>query len=127
MNLYPKPNCGGNHSTGKTLIEIFAVRDQYGVYASGEEQSVKWCQECGAVVVDKEIDGRFAGAVVTMKFPKVLLQGIPIPPQEFKVEQLMGPTVSKGGVNTECTVQRPPPPQAQGESITREIHLHFAH
>ena len=32
---------------------------------------VRWCRECGAVVVDKDYDGRvFAGNVMKMKIPK---------------------------------------------------------
>ena len=146
--LYPKPKCGGNHSTGATLIEVYAVRDEYGLNPSGEERSVKWCQECGAVVVDKEFDGRFAGSVVPMKFPKVLTQGIPIPktpsPLLPHVHDLTEGMVKKGGVNLKPTTSRPPAPQAQGVrivesrsegpketwpsySITREIHEHFLH
>ena len=31
---------------------------------------VRWCGDCGAVVVDKEFDGRVSpGAVMMMKFP----------------------------------------------------------
>ena len=40
--------------------------------SSGEERSVYWCSECGAVVVDQEFDGRRFASTVPMKFPKTL-------------------------------------------------------
>ena len=30
---------------------------------------VRWCSQCGAVVIDVEVDNRLMGAVVEMKFP----------------------------------------------------------
>jgi hypothetical protein len=35
------------------------------------ESVVRWCPECGAVVVDREVDGRQMGCVVDMKFPGI--------------------------------------------------------
>lgn len=36
-----------------------------------EEHVVRWCQKCGAVVVDVDYDGRTAaGAIMKMKFPQ---------------------------------------------------------
>ena len=35
------------------------------------EASVKWCPECGAVVIDKTTDNRVMGRYVNMLFPKV--------------------------------------------------------
>lgn len=35
------------------------------------ENVVRWCADCGAVVVDKDVDGRtHPGYVMKMKFPK---------------------------------------------------------
>ena len=35
------------------------------------DEVVRWCKECGAVVVDIEVDGRVQpGRVMPMKFPK---------------------------------------------------------
>ena len=51
------------------MVEIYRRRN-------GEEESyvVRWCSECGAVVVDTEYDGRTQpGSVREMKFPKTLI------------------------------------------------------
>ena len=37
-----------------------------------EEHVVRWCRDCGAVVVDSESDNRLFGYVVKMRFPKFL-------------------------------------------------------
>lgn len=38
----------------------------------GEAASVKWCQHCGAVVVDREFDGRLTNiSLVKMQWPEV--------------------------------------------------------
>ena len=60
-----KPKCsGGKHS----LIKITSNEISY-----GEVEVVRWCSECGAVVVDTDYDGRTAaGACMKMRFPKVL-------------------------------------------------------
>jgi hypothetical protein len=35
------------------------------------ETVVRWCEDCGAVVVDKDVDGRtYTGYVRKMQFPK---------------------------------------------------------
>ncbi len=35
---------------------------------------VRWCSECGAIVVDEDYDGRTKpGAIMKMRLPKVLL------------------------------------------------------
>jgi len=36
------------------------------------ESVVRWCPECGVVVVDREVDGRLMGSVVKMKFPETV-------------------------------------------------------
>jgi hypothetical protein len=36
------------------------------------ESVVRWCPECGAVVVDREVDGRLMGSVVKMQFPETV-------------------------------------------------------
>ena len=35
------------------------------------ESVVRWCPKCGAVVIDREVDGRLMGSVVKMKFPDI--------------------------------------------------------
>jgi hypothetical protein len=35
------------------------------------ESVVRWCPECGAVVIDREVDDRLMGSVVDMKFPEI--------------------------------------------------------
>jgi hypothetical protein len=35
------------------------------------ESVVRWCPECGAVVIDREVDGRSMGCIVDMKFPEI--------------------------------------------------------
>lgn len=35
------------------------------------ESVVRWCSKCGAVVIDREVDGRRMGCVVNMKFPNI--------------------------------------------------------
>lgn len=54
--------CNGvNHN----LIEIFRTCDSYDI-----ESVVRWCKDCGAIVVDGEYDGRIApGKIMRMKFP----------------------------------------------------------
>jgi hypothetical protein len=39
-----------------------------------EEHVVRWCEDCGAVVVDRESDNRRFGKIMKMKFPKILYQ-----------------------------------------------------
>jgi valyl-tRNA synthetase len=35
------------------------------------EEVIKWCPDCGAIVIDSETDGRVnAGNVVPMRFPR---------------------------------------------------------
>jgi len=55
------------HGNGQhDLVEIFRSHGPY-----DEDRVVRWCQECGAVVVDVEIDGRTApGCSMLMRFPK---------------------------------------------------------
>lgn len=44
------------------------------IYESGssdESDVVRWCVDCGAIVVDKDYDGRTRpGAIMKMKLPK---------------------------------------------------------
>lgn len=55
----------GNHN----LITILSVDNS----APDEETVVRWCRDCGAIVVDIDYDNRrFAGRVMNMKFPKYL-------------------------------------------------------
>jgi len=45
------------------------------IYEDGSDMSsnvVRWCEGCGAIVIDKDFDGRTnAGQVMKMKFPKI--------------------------------------------------------
>lgn len=51
------------------LIEVFRAGSDEGI-----QSVVRWCPDCGAVVVDDEIDGRVhAGEVMKMRFPKETL------------------------------------------------------
>lgn len=53
----------GNHN----LKVIYKSRS---LYNETETDVVRWCQDCGAVVVDLDYDGRTnAGQVMMMKFP----------------------------------------------------------
>lgn len=60
------PECikSGNHD----LIEISS---KVGMYS--EEYIVRWCTECGAIVIDEEIDGKIMhpGGIMKMKYPKI--------------------------------------------------------
>lgn len=40
----------------------------------GEEEVVRWCEYCGAIVVDQEIDRRLMGNFTPMKFPEIVRQ-----------------------------------------------------
>ena len=60
-----KEGCkAGNHS----LVEI------YKIYRGQDEvEVVRWCKECGSIVVDIDCDGRtYPGAIAKMKIPKSL-------------------------------------------------------
>lgn len=51
----------GNHD----LIVIYKHSTCY-----NEEPTVRWCQDCGAIVVDVDYDNRTnAGQIMKMKFP----------------------------------------------------------
>lgn len=48
------------------LVEILAIETG----EPGGEEIVRWCPHCGAIVVDKEYDGRlFPGRAMKMRFP----------------------------------------------------------
>lgn len=52
---------GKNHN----LIRIISTS-----YMNGIDHVVRWCQDCGAVVVDTDVDGRtLPGAFMKMQFP----------------------------------------------------------
>ena len=57
-----KPCNDGKHN----LINIFTSsisRDEFKV--------VRWCKDCGAIVIDVDVDGRtFAGNIMKMRLPK---------------------------------------------------------
>ena len=49
------------------LVEISRISLGY-----DEEKIVRWCPQCGAIVVDLEVDGRlFPGEYMKMKIPKI--------------------------------------------------------
>ena len=53
----------GNHP----LIEISSILLGY-----DEEKIVRWCPNCGAIVIDLEVDNRlFPGHYMKMKIPKI--------------------------------------------------------
>lgn len=56
----------GNKHKGDYLIEI----DRFG--NSDEAAVVNWCQVCGAVAVDLEVDGRLMGKIYHMAFPAIV-------------------------------------------------------
>lgn len=52
--------CGEN-----SLKQIFVASE-----GGDSEAVVRWCENCGAVVVDRDFDGRTnAGAIMPMQFP----------------------------------------------------------
>jgi hypothetical protein len=41
----------------------------------GLESVVRWCSDCGAIVIDSDIDGRtWPGKVMKMRFPKITIE-----------------------------------------------------
>jgi hypothetical protein len=56
---------------GNELIDIFNT----GENCYGEDIVVRWCKGCGAIVVDRDIDGRTKpGDVMRMMFPGMSVQ-----------------------------------------------------
>lgn len=48
------------------LIEIYSRGDRM------SELVVRWCQNCGAIVIDKDFDGRtHPGRIMKMRLPKL--------------------------------------------------------
>jgi hypothetical protein len=44
-------------------------------YSYGTHEVVRWCEECGAIVVDREVDGRVQpGNIMKMRIPNYLLK-----------------------------------------------------
>ena len=44
----------------------------HGSLMGNEEPTVRWCENCGAVVVDVDFDGRTnAGQIMKMRLPKI--------------------------------------------------------
>lgn len=49
------------------LIPIYWTYERGG----GEQDVIRWCEICGAIVIDTDVDNRcYPGAVMKMKFPK---------------------------------------------------------
>ena len=60
-NLLPESCLKGNHE----LIDIYHTGDD------NESDVIRWCPNCGSVVIDKDYDGRTnPGQVMGMKFIK---------------------------------------------------------
>ena len=53
----------GKHS----LIVIYSVDAGW-----NEEHIVRWCENCGSIVVDRESDNRNFGRVMKMRFPAII-------------------------------------------------------
>ena len=50
-----------------------ALKEIYRAYGAFNDESIKWCIVCGAVVIDAELDDRvYPGKVRKMELPKVL-------------------------------------------------------
>ncbi len=57
---------GKNHP----LIDIYESSEYYGA-----SEVVRWCPDCGAIVIDIDVDGRVAhrpGGVMKMRFPSII-------------------------------------------------------
>ncbi len=69
MTEFPKCYDEKNPKThnGDYLEEIYRFGNE-----DHENYVVRWCPECGAVVIDEEMDNRMCGSAVPMKFPKTL-------------------------------------------------------
>ena len=52
------------------LVRLIAVESFGG--APGSEDVVYWCNQCGAVVIDREYDGRRAESIRQMQFPELI-------------------------------------------------------
>jgi len=57
---------GRNHP----LVEVFSDEPAF-VGDLDPYHVVRWCPDCGAVVVDLEVDGRLIGRATKMKFPQL--------------------------------------------------------
>lgn len=66
--------CNGANHDSKKVMCTGPNHDLKEIFRSGPlddiQSVVRWCSDCGAIVVDGELDGRVRpGAVLTMKFP----------------------------------------------------------
>lgn len=60
-NVYRKCT-GGRHR----LVEVYRADNGF------EDEVVRWCSNCGAIVVDLDYDGRvYAGRIMKMRLPKL--------------------------------------------------------
>ena len=64
VNIKSMDKCrNGTHS----LVRIYSTGNDF------EETVVRWCEVCGAIVVDRDCDNRiYPGAVAKMRLPKIL-------------------------------------------------------
>ena len=67
--MVDKPRCYNEKKehSGDYLIELRRYNLGW-----NEEEVIRWCKECGDVVIDKESDGRKFGSVVPMQFSKLV-------------------------------------------------------
>jgi len=63
MNCFNKKN---QHIGNLRTITRFTIDSICNV-----EAVVKWCPQCGAIVVDKEVDGRLMNSRIKMQFPDI--------------------------------------------------------
>lgn len=60
--------CDGKHHNTQVIYRVDVDRF--------EEHVVRWCEDCGGIVVDLESDGRLFGKVMKMRFPKFMYEFI---------------------------------------------------
>lgn len=67
MREIPQSCLAGNHA----LIEIYRDRHSW----DGSYKVVRWCRECGSIVIDEEFDNRtYPGRVMKMKHPQITIR-----------------------------------------------------
>ena len=59
-------NCVYNKGPHALVDVTTTPEDSY-----GQKNVVRWCQNCGAIVTDREADGRNYPGLVPMRFPRI--------------------------------------------------------
>ncbi|KKL18491.1 hypothetical protein LCGC14_2474980 [marine sediment metagenome] len=80
---------GKNHP----LIDIYESLEYYGA-----SEVVRWCPDCGAIVIDVDVDNRIRhgpGRVMKMKFPKFMYDFIEL--KKLHAEARAGAKYPKDG------------------------------